>query len=429
MQKHQLDTALNNMRHGLLMFGSDSRVVVINQSYLKMYGLSPEQAKPGRTARELLELRAANSTFAGDIDAYLTNQIIQGGKVDAVFEIPDGRSIRVVNRFMDDGGWVSIHEEVTRQRKAEVALEKALAESARAEKEATAAHARLRDAFEVVPGGLTLFDAEDRYVMWNQRYAELYALTPGAIKVGARFEDALRAGLAAGRYPEASGREQQWLAERLALHAQANSVHEQQLPDNRWLRICERRTADGGSIGIRIDISEIKQREESVRTLFESNPVPMLVIDCGDLKFLAVNDAAVRHYGYTREQFLAMTMLDILPPEDRQHYAELVAPTADRSDSNSIWQPRRHRRADGSDVLVNVYGNNLDYQNRTALLCSIIDVTERVRAEEERDRNREFLDRVIDNVSMTILVKDARTLQYVLVNRAAERLWGFPAAR
>jgi PAS domain-containing protein len=220
VQKRQLDTALNNMRHGLLMFDPDSRVVVINQSYLKMYGLSPEQAKPGRTARELLELRAANSTFAGDIDAYLTNQIIQGGKVDAVFEIPDGRSIRVVNRFMDDGGWVSIHEEVTRQRKAEVALEKALAESARAEKEATAAHARLRDAFEVVPGGLTLFDAEDRYVMWNQRYAELYALTPGAIKVGARFEDALRAGLAAGRYPEASGREQQWLAERLALHAQ-----------------------------------------------------------------------------------------------------------------------------------------------------------------------------------------------------------------
>jgi PAS domain-containing protein len=191
VQKHQLDTALNNMRHGLLMFGSDSRVVVINQSYLKMYGLSPEQAKPGRTARELLELRAANGTFAGDIDAYLTNQIIQGGKVDAVFEIPDGRSIRVVNRFMDDGGWVSIHEEVTRQRKAEVALEKALAESARAEKEATAAHARLRDAFEVVPGGLTLFDADDRYVMWNQRYAELYALTPWRHQGGRPFRGCL----------------------------------------------------------------------------------------------------------------------------------------------------------------------------------------------------------------------------------------------
>ena len=102
------------------------------------------------------------------------------------------------------------------------------------------------------------------------------------------------------------------------------------------------------------------------------------------------------------------------------------APTADRSDFElDSATVRRHRRADGSDVLVNVYGNKLDYQNRTALLCSIIDVTERVRAEEERDRNREFLDRVIDNVSMTILVKDARTLRYVLANRAAERLWGF----
>ena len=119
------------------------------------------------------------------------------------FEIPDGRSIRIVNRFMDEGGWVSIYEDVTQQRKAEVALEKALAESARAEKEATAAHARLRDAFEVVPGGLALFDAEDRYVMWNRPYAELYTLTLGALKVGARFEDALRAGLTARRYPEA----------------------------------------------------------------------------------------------------------------------------------------------------------------------------------------------------------------------------------
>src|SRR6476660_2273942 len=87
VQKHRLDTALNNMRHGLLMFDADRRVMVINQSYLKMYGLSPEHAKPGCTARELLGLRAANGTFAGDIDAYLTSQIIQGGKVDTVFGI------------------------------------------------------------------------------------------------------------------------------------------------------------------------------------------------------------------------------------------------------------------------------------------------------------------------------------------------------
>jgi PAS domain S-box-containing protein len=431
VQKLQLDTALNNMRQGLLMFDREGRVVVINKSYIEMYRLSPELAKPGCTVRDLLQQRAANGMFAGDIDKYINAHIVRDRVVDKVFEMPDGRLIRVVNRSMEAGGWVSTHEDVTQQRKAEAALKQAVAESERAEADAIAAHMRLREAFEVVPEGLALFDAEDRYVLWNRRYAELYARTPNArspnaIKVGARFEDVLRTGLAAGLFADAQGREQEWLAERLALHAQDSSTHEQRIPGNRWLRICERRTADGGSVGIRIDISELKQREESVRALFEFNPVPLMVVDCDDLKFLAVNDAAVRLYGYSREQFLAMTKLDLLPREERQRYLELfgIFRQSERLEFHSATN-RRHRKADGNEILVNVFGRKLNYENRSALLCSIIDVTERVRAEEERDRNRDFLDRIIDNVTMTILVKDARTLQYVLANRAAERLWGF----
>ena len=322
-QKALLDTAVNNMRHGLLMFDPDGRAVVVNRSYVDIYRLSPETAKPGCTVRELLEQRTANGTFAGDIGDYIERHFVREHVVDTIIEIPDGRSIRIVNRFLDNGGWVSTHEDVTQRRNAEMAAERALAEAERAEQEASAAHSRLREAFDVVPEGLALFDAADRYVLWNQRYAEIYSLDPNVIEVGRRFDDVLRAGLAAGQYPEALGREQEWLAERLALHAQVNSIHEQRLPDNRWLRICERRTADGGSVGIRIDITELKQREESVRMLFEFNPVPMFVIDSDDLKFLAVNDTAVRYYGYSREQFLAMSRLDINPPEDRQSFVEI----------------------------------------------------------------------------------------------------------
>ena len=112
-----LDSALNNMHHGLLMFDRDNRAVVINRTYIEMYGLSPEKAKPGRTMRELLEQRVANGTFGGDVDDYVKNRII-----DKVFENPDGRSIRVVNRMMNDGGWVSTHEDVTRQRQDEAAI-------------------------------------------------------------------------------------------------------------------------------------------------------------------------------------------------------------------------------------------------------------------------------------------------------------------
>src|SRR5258708_39622667 len=100
-----------------------------------------------------------------------------------------------MNRFLDNGGWVSTHEDVTHRRNAEVALEKALAEAERAEHEARAAHGRLREAFDVVPEGLALFDADDRYVLWIRRYAELYSLDRKVIEEVQRFEYVPRAGL------------------------------------------------------------------------------------------------------------------------------------------------------------------------------------------------------------------------------------------
>jgi PAS domain S-box-containing protein len=121
-QKLLLDTALNNMHHGLLMFDKDSRAVVINQTYIDMYRLSPQQAKPGCTMRELLELRAANGTFAGDIDSYIEDMAARGYDADGIFDNPHGRFIRVVNRPTGNDGWVSVHEDVTRQCEHEAAI-------------------------------------------------------------------------------------------------------------------------------------------------------------------------------------------------------------------------------------------------------------------------------------------------------------------
>ena len=112
-QRALLDTALNNMRHGLIMFDRDRRAVVVNQSFVEMYRLSPEKATPGRTIREVLEQRRESGTFAGDVDDYIENQIFGGGTADRILDIPDGRSVRIVNRMKADGGWVSIHEDVT----------------------------------------------------------------------------------------------------------------------------------------------------------------------------------------------------------------------------------------------------------------------------------------------------------------------------
>src|SRR6202035_4590623 len=108
------------------------------------------------------------------------------------------------------------------------------------------------------PAGLALFDDHDRYVLWNRRYAEIYAHSREFLAPGLPFEQIVRAGLARGQYPEAKGREEEWLRERLALYALPHSTHEQELAGDRWLRVEERRTADGGRIGVRIDITDLK---------------------------------------------------------------------------------------------------------------------------------------------------------------------------
>jgi len=97
------------------------------------------------------------------------------------------------------------------------------------------------------PKELRNFDAEDRYVMWNQRYAEIYA--GDALVVGARFEDVLRAGLVDNQYTTQWDARKEWIAERLARHRADSNTPRTTSLRRRWIRVEERRTATGGSVG------------------------------------------------------------------------------------------------------------------------------------------------------------------------------------
>src|SRR3546814_1916159 len=94
-------------------------------------------------------------------------------------------------------------------------------------------------------------EAADRLGVWNSRYKELYRESAHALVPGAQFEDMLRAGLAHGQYPDAVGREDDWLAERLAAHRSGRNHFDQRLPNGRWVHVVTRRTADGGTVGVR----------------------------------------------------------------------------------------------------------------------------------------------------------------------------------
>ena len=146
--------------------------------------------------------------------------------------------------------------------------------------------------------------------------------------------------------------------------------------------------ADGayaGALAMITDITERKQAdaalresEERYRELFDANPHPMWVYDIASLHFLAVNNAAIAHYGYSRAEFLAMTLKDIRPPEDIPALLADVATVGDGLSEASVW---RHRKCDGTLIDVEVSSHVIEFAGRRAEIVLAHDVTERRRSE------------------------------------------------
>jgi diguanylate cyclase (GGDEF)-like protein len=121
MEKQRLDTAINNMTQGLLLYDSSQRLVVCNQRYISMYGLSPDLVKPGLAFRDLVAHRKETGSFKGDVDAFVANVLrnVAVGKIThSTVETADGRSILIVNQPLKNG-WLTTHEDITERSRAE----------------------------------------------------------------------------------------------------------------------------------------------------------------------------------------------------------------------------------------------------------------------------------------------------------------------
>ncbi|AUC97266.1 MULTISPECIES: EAL domain-containing protein [Bradyrhizobium] len=120
LEKLRLDTAVNNMTQGLLLFDSTQRLVICNKRYIEMYGLSADVIKPGCSFRDVIVHRHLTGSFQGEVERYV-NLVLRDVSVrnTMVITTPDGRSIQVVNEPLADGGWLATHEDVTERRRAE----------------------------------------------------------------------------------------------------------------------------------------------------------------------------------------------------------------------------------------------------------------------------------------------------------------------
>lgn len=165
----------------------------------------------------------------------------------------------------------------------------------------------------------------------------------------------------------------------------------------------------------------LQKQNEEYRLLFDSNPCPMYVCAEDTLEFLAVNEAAVNHYGYTPEEFLKMTVLDIRPAEEVPTLLSYLAEHPQRYLAAGSW---KHRTKDGSLIDVEVNWQKLDFAGRPAYMVMANDITEQKRAElavrESEERYRELFENAND-----IIYTHDLTGNFTSLNKSGEHVTGY----
>jgi hypothetical protein len=243
MAERRLRDSINTINDGFSVFDADKRLVVANSAYLSMF--EEGSISPGMPYEDIL-LQAAEGGLVdiGDQNvqdwvAYMLGRWDTDPITPIDVQFSDGNWAQLVDRRARDGGMVCLSRNITEQM-------------------------RIWAALEAIPDGFVLYDREDRLLACNQRYRELYPESAEAMVPGTSFEDILRFGLDCGQYADALGREEEWLEERLEMHFDAATVVEQELSGGRWLRVLEQPTPDGGRVGLRVDITHLKEQQAAL---------------------------------------------------------------------------------------------------------------------------------------------------------------------
>ena len=304
------------------------------------------------------------------------------------------------------------------------------------ESEARAARARSRlfDAIESMTDGFALYDADDRQVACNEKYREMYSAVTHLLVPGITFEDQIRPSAWAGEIAEAVGREEEWVADRMRSHLDPTGPHEQQLGDGRWLRISERRTKDGGIVGVRTDITALKEVEQALRDSearlrdFAEAASDWFWESDADNRFTFVSRTGVEDVGLRSEDVIGRVRYELpglvieREPLSR-HRADLEArrPFRDFAYGRKLASGRvAHFRVSGKPRF-DADGQFLGYRGVGS------EITAEIEAEEKRQAAETRLARAIEAVpaAFTLFDADDRLVAFNQENRA---VYGRPTA-
>ncbi len=251
-------------------------------------------------------------------------------------------------------------------------------------------------AIESLSEHVVLFDAEDRVVLANKAWRELNMEVIETTKPGTRFEDHLRALLKKGLVPEAMGREEEWLNERMERHLNPSGPFEVARQDGRWIRLSEQRLPNNGIILIISDITEskrvdqaLRESEERFRAVVDNSPAKIHIKDARG-RYILINPLAEELFGVTETAARGKTSHDIFPKAQADAFTAHDQGVLDAG--QAVEGEEEWHRADGVHTYLTVKFPIFDFAGKVTGIGAIgTDITDRKLAEERLQRSEKNL--------------------------------------
>ncbi|MBT5413390.1 MAG: PAS domain S-box protein, partial [Rhodospirillaceae bacterium] len=254
-----------------------------------------------------------------------------------------------------------------------------------AETEAERTRTLLAEAVEALAEGFAMFDPDDRLVLCNSKFREMYPQSADLIRPGIVFEDMMRGAVERGQFSVPRGEEETWLQMRMERHRRSQGSLEQRMGDGRWLKVIEQRLANGWIVGTRVDITDLKQREETLRRealIWEQMHDGVMITDLvGNITNW--NPAAEQMFGYTAAEILGRKPSVLRGDSDSDFLTRRVLEEVGRQGrwSGEVGFHRRDKSKVICETVVAPLRSEAD--DIIAIIWVIHDVTLRKRSEQE----------------------------------------------
>ena len=320
-----LERTIDSMNMGIVLIDADLRVLFINRAFYEIWKITAEQLPAGCQFRALMDINRHNGVYDISDDrwetyvAYREDEIAAGDVAPREFRRADGCTMIYSVTALSGGKRLVSYYDITVMK--------------RRESEADEARQRLADVLESLPAGVVIYDKDDRFVLANHKLKSALPALSSTMVAGSSLRESLVLAQRNGYYRDTGDRNldalydadpEAWVDGMIRRYHTSQAVRERRNPDGRWYQIFDQRLPDGTFIGVRVDITELKQRERALQDSMRENEVFRSLIDNvpvsiyakrDDLRLMYVNQGWCDLTGYSKQDAIGRTDAEIFGEE------------------------------------------------------------------------------------------------------------------